>query len=120
MSRGVTAARTRAALAVAAIATAAAAVLYGAQIAAAISVRDEMRRTCDTHPPPEIAQYSWVTILLSAVGLVAAIVVLASSRRRLTLFAGVALLLIDGALFALGWYGFSVRNDTLGPLCSNL
>ncbi|MGJ0119629.1 hypothetical protein ACQ7HM_10525 [Williamsia sp. MIQD14] len=120
MTSAVTATRTRLALAVAAIATAAAAVLYGAQIAAAISVRDEMRRTCDPHPPLQIAQYFWVTMLLSAVGVVAAIVVLASTRRRLTLFAGVVLLLTCGLLFLLGWYGFSARNDTLGPLCSNL
>lgn len=61
-----------------------------------------------------------MTSLLSAVGLVAAIVALASTRQRLTLFAGAALLLICGVLFLLGWYGFSVRNDTIGPLCSNL
>jgi cell division protein FtsW (lipid II flippase) len=105
---------------IAAVATAAAVVLYGVQIAAAISVRDELQRSCDSHPPLAIAQYFWVTMLLSAIGVVTALASATFASRRLIRFVAVALLLVCGVLFLLACYGFSVRNDTIGPLCTNL
>lgn len=105
---------------IAGVATIATCALYTVQLAAAIVLHNELRQTCRSHPPLEIAQYFWITLLLAAIGVVAAATTIVSTSRRSAHTMATILLLISGLVLLLSWYGFTTRGDWIGPLCSNL
>ncbi|GAB2661360.1 hypothetical protein GCM10027169_25050 [Gordonia jinhuaensis] len=105
---------------VAAGATLAASVLYAVQIGAGIAVKNELKQTCHAHLPLAIAQYFWVTMLLAGIGLISSVLAFSISTRRWARLSAVVVALVCVVVFAAGWYGFSERNDWIGPLCSNL
>jgi len=102
------------------VATIAACALYGVQIAAGVELRNQLQRTCHSHRAPELAQYFSATMMLAAMGAVAGVAAVSATSRPLTRFATAIPVLACCARFLLSWYGFTTRDDEIGPLCSNL
>ncbi|MBT0566061.1 hypothetical protein [Williamsia sp. CHRR-6] len=112
--------RAVAAWSVAAAASISASALYAAQVVSAFALRTEMLKTCDSHEPPLITHFFWLTMILAGTGAIAASVALSTSRRRLWTILGVVVIVVCSCLFLLSWYGTSVADDTIMPPCSNL
>ena len=99
-------------------------VLYGISIARVVAVTAQLKAVCDGDALGErerrlgsIEQYHQPVMVLTAVGVAAALVAFVTSHRRLVRVPAMVVAVIAAILFLLAWYAFAHRSEWVGPFC---